>query len=191
MVGCVTASMELATLERDDVSYIPQSQILARADIELRHPTTITEPSGATYPKDLIPDAVFGLQYHTDNGNRFRFFMVEADRSTEPLTTKNFNRKSVLRNVLQYQDYIEQGGYKQHLGLSAPMLVLNVVPDHNRAEKMMQVIAEQIPNGCSYQLFKSWTDFGTVWKPPVPNPAFLVGDWRRAVSAPFRIDGVR
>lgn len=189
MVGCITASVELETLNRRDVSYIPQSQILARADADLRYSTTIAEPSGATYAKDLIPDAVFGLQYHTSKGNRFRFFMVEADRATEPATTKNFNRKSVLRNILQYRDYIENELYKEHLNLTAPMLVLNVATDETRMAKMLQVTAEQMPNGCSYQLFQTWAEFAEIWKPPSPNPALLVEDWEKAGLEPFKIDG--
>lgn len=187
MVGCITASIEIETLNRTDVSYIPHSQILERVGTDLRYPTTITEPSGATYAKDLIPDAVFGLQYHTSKGNRFRFFMVEADRATEPATTKNFNRKSVLRNILQYRDYIENEGYKRHLDLTAPMLVLNICTDTTRTAKMLQVTAGQMPTGCSYQLFRTWDAFGRIWKPPAPNPAFLVSDWKRAVLEPMSV----
>lgn len=190
MVGCVTASIELATLDRDDVSYIPQSRILERAGTELRYSTTIREPSGSTYTKDLIPDALFGLQYHTPKGDRFRFFMVEADRSTEPATTTNFNRKSVLRNILQYRDYVENGGYRTHLGLTAPMLILNVVTDEIRGTKMKKLIEMQIPEGCSYQLIQTWNDFGEVWKPPDPYPDLLTGRWNRALADAFWIDKV-
>ncbi len=187
MVSCVTASIELATLGRDDVSYIPQSRILERANTELRYPTTITEPSGSTYTKDLIPDAIFGLQYHKPQGDRFRFFLVEADRSTEPATTKNFNRKSLLRNLLQYRDYVESGLYKKHLQLTAPMLVLNVVTDEKQGAKMRKLIETQIPEGCSYQLIQTWNDFGEIWKPPNPKIALLAGNWNRAGAKPLSI----
>ena len=72
MTSCVTASIELATLGRDDLTYIPQSEILARAKADLRYLVTITDPETKWKgEKVLIPDAVFGLRYHTENGNRF------------------------------------------------------------------------------------------------------------------------
>jgi hypothetical protein len=62
MVSCITASIELATLDRNDIRYIPQVEILARADTELRYPSTIEDPvTGKAIRKDLIPDALFGL----------------------------------------------------------------------------------------------------------------------------------
>ena len=77
MTSCITASIELATLDRNDIAFIPQAQVLARAGAELRHPVIITDPTtGWIGPKVLIPDAVFGLQYRTPQGDRFRFFAV-------------------------------------------------------------------------------------------------------------------
>ena len=102
MTSCITASIELATHARDDLSYIPQSAILARAGAELRYPVSVADPAtGYRADKNLIPDALLGLCYRTDQGNRFRFFAVEADRATEPTTSGNWNRKSFERSLLQ------------------------------------------------------------------------------------------
>lgn len=178
MVSCITASIELACLERDDIIYIPQSQILARANAELRWPTRIADPaSRKQFTKDLMPDAVFGLEHLTDRGPLFRFFVVEADRATEPATSSNFHRKSFERHLLQYREYVEYGGYREHLKLTAPMLVLNVTTDLKRTERMQKVVGEQFPQGSNYQLFQCWEDFGSVFRPPVPNLALLMGDW--------------
>ncbi len=181
MVSCITASIELACLERNDIRYIPQSRILARADTDLRWPTDITDPAtGRSYTKDLLPDAVFGLEYLTDQGSRFRFFAVEADRATEPATSSNFHRKSFERHLLQYERYIEAGGYREHLQLTSPMLVMNVTSDPNRMERMLKVTEERFPAGNSYQLFQTWGVFGPVFQPPPPNPQLLQSNWRRA-----------
>lgn len=189
MVACITASIELAALERDDVSYISQQQILHRASAELRAATTVVEPSGVKYTKDLMPDALFGLQYHTDQGSRFRFFVIEADRSTEPATSKNFNRKSLLRTFLQYQDYIENGLYREHLGLSSPLLVLNVVKDQKRLDQLLRLTSQEIGDGCSYQLFQVWDAFGEVFVPPQPNFELLEKPWQRISGWTFEIGG--
>jgi len=171
MVSCITSSIELGCLECENLTYIPQSSILARAGAELRYPTRITDPAtGYEYDKDLIPDAIFGLEYHSGAGSRFRFFAVEADRATEPATSSNFNRKSFQRHLLQYQQYIEHGLYKQHLSLTAPMLVLNVTSDHIRMAKMAELTGQHFSAaGCNYQLFHCWEDFGPVFCVPIPN----------------------
>ena len=191
MTSCITASVELATLARDDISYIPQSVILARANAELRHPVTITDPtSKRRFTKDLIPDAVFGLRYHTREGDRFRFFAVEADRATEPATSTNWNRKSFERNLLQYDAYVAGRAYRDHLGLTAPLLVLNVLSDQRRLERMVDFTAKRYPKGNGFMLFQTWQDFGPVFRPPDPKPELLAGAWERGGLSPFRIDEV-
>ena len=188
MVSCITASSELACLERDDIAYIPQSRILARADKELRWPTRITDPAtDKTYAKDLLPDAVFGFEYRTEQGSRFRFFALEADRATEPAMSSNFHRKSFERHLLQYRDYIESGGYREHLRLTAPMLVLNVTSSPSRAANMLKVTGKLFPQGNSYQLFRSWEAFTPVFRPPAVNPDLLMEDWERAGFGSERI----
>lgn len=174
MTSCITSSIELAYLAREDLNYIPQSAILARADAKLRWRTCIVEPvSGRSYAKDLLPDGVFGLEYMTKSGPRYRFYALEADRATEPLRSGNFHRKSFLRHLLQYQDYIEGGGYRKHLKLSAPMLVLNVTTDPARMQRMAEITAEQFPHGCNYQLFQSWEGLGSIFRTPASDEAPL------------------
>ncbi len=179
MVSCITASIELACIERNDINYIPQSNVLARAETSLRWPTEITDTdTGASYEKDLLPDAVFGLEYLTSAGKRYRFYALEADRATEPLHSAEIHRKSFLRHLLQYEDYIERAGYQQHLYLTAPMIVLNVTTSEERVKRMLGLTQELFPEGNSYQLFKVWDAFGTVFDPPLPNPFLISNRWQ-------------
>ncbi len=189
MTSCITASIELAILERSDLSYIPQSEILARAGAELRNTVTIAAPdTGYRYAKDLIPDAVFGLRYHTDRGDRFRFFAVEADRATEPTTSSNWNRKSFERSLLQYDAYVAGRVYRDHLGLTAPLLVLNVLSDERRLERMIDFTTSRYPKGNAFMLFQAWADFGPVFRPPEPNLALLTSCWQRGGMPGFTIE---
>ncbi|MHA7820273.1 MAG: replication-relaxation family protein [Erythrobacter sp.] len=188
MVACITASIELACLSRPDIRYIPQSAILARANAELRWKTNIADQAtGKTYPKDLLPDAVFGLEYRTPSGSRFRFFAIEADRATEPLTSGNFNRKSFERHLQQYAEYIERGEYQKHLNLTAPMLVLNITTSEARAERMLALTQELFPSGNNYQLVATWEAFGTPFAPPHPKHALLLDAWSRSGLPPLRL----
>lgn len=180
MVSCITASIELAVLERDDIRYLSQPFILERADAELRYPTGVTDPAtGRAYSKGLIPDAVFGLEYRTPEGPRYRCFLVEADRSTEPATSKNFNRKSWQRSLQQYEEYVGRGLYREHLNLKAPMLVLNVVTDPKRIDHVGRLIENQAPQLGGHMMFQAWEHFGPVFTPPKPNIALLEGVWSR------------
>lgn len=188
MTSCITASIELAAITRSGLSYIPQSDILARANAELRFPVTIAAPeTGYRYAKDLIPDAVFGLCYHTGAGDRFRFFAVEADRATEPTTSSNWNRKSFERNLLQYEAYVAGGAYRVHLDLTAPLLVLTVSTEPVRTARMVDFVARRYPSGNSFLLFQTWEDLGSVFRPPQPNSSILVGEWERGRLSSFVI----
>jgi hypothetical protein len=189
MVSCITASIELATLDRDDIRYIPQAEILARAGTELRYPTTIEDPAtGKAARKDLIPDALFGLEYTVNGESLYRFYLVEADRGTEPATSANFNRKSHHRSILQYRDYIRRGHYKDHLGLTASLLVLNVMTDAAKLRKMIALTQEVSGDqGNTFMLFQLCKSFGPVFKPPKPMPELLEGSWSRAGQDEFRI----
>lgn len=188
MVSSITASIDLATNGRPDLSYIPQADILERADADLSCLVEFIDPvTKSRVKKALKPDALFGLAYHTAEGDRFRFFVAEADRSTEPFSAKNFNRKSVLRNYLQYREYVGRGRYKEHLKLTAPLLVLNIYSDRQRAERMQKLIAEQGEGRNSYLLFQAWEDFAAPFRPPNPNSALLFSLWARPGKPPIVI----
>jgi len=181
MVSCITASIDLACKQRDEINYIPASAILERTETELRYPVTFTMPGESQSTiKELIPDALFGLEYVTGESKRYRFFAVEADRSTETGITGNVQRKSLLRSFLQYQAYVEGDLYKQHLNLTAPLLVLNVANSRKRMEQMLFVTASLFPSGSSYLLFQHWDDFGEMFKPPEPWEEILTVPWQRS-----------
>jgi hypothetical protein len=188
MTACITASIELATFEREDVSYIPQSVIMKRANTTLRYPVSIVDPATKRpITKDIIPDAIFGLQYHTAEGDRFRFFAVEADRATEPTTSANWNRKSFERSLRQYDAYVAGGAYREHLQLTAPLLVLNVLSDPARMQRMIEFVRRSYPHGNSFMLFQTWDTFDGAFRPPRPQSRLLMGDWVRGGLAPLQV----
>jgi len=188
MVSSITASIELAVNERDDLGFIPQADILERAETVLSYPMETIDPATKRkVMKALIPDALFGLEYKSDKGSRYRFFVVEADRATEPLTSTSFNRKSALRNFRQYQAYVRGGAYKEHLKLTAPLLVLNVCTDTKRMERMLRLLGREQPEGNSYILFRSWGEFGVPFRMPEPNIELLTGHWFRSGKQTFAV----
>ncbi len=138
--------------------------------------------------KDLIPDTVFGLQYQHEGGQRYRFFVLEADRSTEPVNTGNTHRKSIARSLSQYREYVVGGPYKEHLKLTAPLLVLNVTTAPERLQNLLALTTKEAgAGGNSYQLFQCWSAFGAIFKPPAPKLDLLTGMWQRAGCEDFCI----
>jgi len=178
MVSSITASIRLAADACEDLSYIPQGDILERADTDLSYSVTYTDPtSKKQVTKHLQPDALFGLEYKTPDGPRYRFFIVEADRGTEPLTSMNRNRKSILRSFMQYEAYVRGGLYKQHLKLTSPLLVLNVFSDEARMRKTMELIGTHSTDGAPYMLFQWWEAFGVVFKVQQPHSLLDTMTW--------------
>lgn len=189
MVAAITASIELATLKNPNLNFIPQHTILERAGERLRHPVPFTNPkTGKQERSDLIPDALFGLEYIDGDRKSYRFFLVEADRATEPSRSSKFNRKSHLRTLLQYREYVGRGLYKEHLKLTAGMLVLNVTSSEAAFARMIKLTQEITEKGSSYQLFQAVPELGGYFKPPEILRKFLNAPWNRAGCDSIRIN---
>lgn len=189
MVSCITASIELATIARPNIEYITQEAILERAGTTLRYPVPFKNPKTEKQEtKDLIPDAIFGLEYKQAGGSKYRFFIVEADRGTEPTRSSKFNRKSHHRNFLQYREYVGLGLYKKHLNLTAGMMVLNVTTNQQTMNNMINLVGEISPKGNSYLLFQTFEQFGQYFKPPKLLPELLTSGWFRSGAGSFLID---
>lgn len=123
-VAKVTAGVEIDCLNRSDRNYIQGWQVLERAQKRLRYPVTFKDPgTGKALTRDLIPDQLYGIEYLTDDGPRYRFYVLEVERGTNPKTS-NQDRKSVERMEAMYDVYIGRGKYKEHLGLGAPMVLV-------------------------------------------------------------------
>ena len=81
-----------------------------------------------------------------------------------------------------------QARYQDHLKLTTPLLVLNVVTDATRMAKMVTVAGEHAADGLAYHLFQTWPAFGSLWRPPVPHTDLLRGASQRAGLTDFRVD---
>ena len=145
MIACITASIELAVRDDPTLRYISQDEILARSPqktIEIPCAISYANPRTGkrqTLDKPLIPDAVFGLEY---KGAGYRFFMLEADRNHEPVRRADLAETSYLRKILQYREVIEKGLYKQHFGMTAGMLVLNVTTNFAHMHNIVELVNE-------------------------------------------------
>ena len=188
MTSAVVASIRLAIEMQPDLRFITEQAILKRANTTIEATFGLLDPHTRQMRKHTLrSDALFGIEYLTLKGSRFRFFAVEADRSTEPLTSTNFNRKSAEKQFASYRAYVGEGIYKAHLKLTSPLLILNVSSDPGRTVKLCDLALKKF-GPQSYQLFQSWSDFAPPFRPPSPNLELLGGVWQRPGLTPLRID---
>ena len=190
MTSCITASIELATIANPKLRYIPQSEILGKLNAPLRIPITIKNPLTRKKEKrDLIPDAIFAIEYKYPEGKKYLAFFLEADRNTEPNRSYNFERKSYRRTILQYRELISQKLYKSHYGLNAGALVLNVTTSHTHMENLIELTKElSFHNRNNFMLYQGLPDFGYPFKPPPPLLNLITDPWKRAGRDPFHIN---
>jgi hypothetical protein len=180
MVACVTASIEIACLGRDDVAYIPADQFLPAAD-RLGVDLELTNPSiGRTERHRLMPDQLFALAYRSNGKTSYRAYSVECDRATEPVTSPSMARKSYVRSYLQYREFVGHGLYKEQYGLKCPMMVLNIMTSPTRQERFQKLVLQCSPQGNAYMLFRTLEEFSTAISPTSVLSGFLTESWERA-----------
>lgn len=165
----VLSSIELGAREVG-VAFIPEHNVLDRAPS-----TTRDAESPFTFILDgarLTPDRMFGLRY---GDGRARFFAVEVDRSTMPLT-RSGEGSSYGRKLASYQRLVTSGTHVAHLGIPN-LVVLTITTNVERMRSMLDLAATLgSPN---YFAFKALPDYGRFMRTPPPLPSLLTEPWRR------------
>ncbi len=171
------ASIELAVRERAGLRFMPWGEIVAKAPAETRAtavPFKLALPGGA-----IIPDAIFGLEYQADGRKTYRFFALEADRGTMPVSRAGTGQTSHLAKLALYRQAIEGMHHKRHWGVPN-LLVLTLTTDVRRLADMLAKLGGEHPRF----LFKAASQRELT----APMPGLLDDIWKRAGLPPFRID---
>lgn len=181
MATSILASIELATLGTD-VRYIFADEILDRAGKDTMQFDTA---HGI-----LRPDGLFGLEYKDQDKTYYRFFMLEADRATEPIRGKvqGKTRRSYEQKILQYRDFIGKKKYHDQLKLTAGLMVLNVTSEVARKETLIALTREISNEQNNYLLFRSATHFNRFFKPSHVMDELFTDGWERAGADPFHMN---
>ncbi|MEJ1967773.1 MAG: replication-relaxation family protein [Rhizomicrobium sp.] len=180
MICEMLASIELAARARPSLRFIAWPEILQRAPADTRTnaiPFRIPVPSGGF----LVPDGLFGLEYGGPQKS-YRFFALEADRGTMPVSRTGRSQTSLLGKLEGYRSIIAQQRYKAHWGVPN-LLVLTVTSNAGRLARALQGL--EGAGGSPALLFRTAT--GLQLKTPVPS--LLEAPWERAALPPIRIDG--
>lgn len=186
MTACITANIELE-VKKAGYRFISQEEILKaktcpEATRQMAKPLSLQssiahnfrKADGSTYThrsnRPTEPDQLFGIDY----GNGFRFFALEADRGTEPLTRPDLNQNSILRKVLSYKDILIRGEYKKQWGIPN-LYPLFITTAADRVDNMLDLTRTIYPNGSNFLLFKSISGFHQYLRtPPLIAELFTV-----------------
>lgn len=178
MVCEVLASLELGC-RAAGLRFIPWPEILARAPDTTRAsptPWRLPLPSSGF----LMPDGMFGIEYEAEGSKSYRFFALEADRGTMPLSRTGHGQTSYLGKLAAYRAAIEAGTHRTHWGVPN-LLVLTILTE---ASRLAQALRHSGAGGASPALL-----FKTVRERDLIRPRLdLLGEpWLRMSSAPLYI----
>jgi len=162
MICEVLATLELA-VRRDGASrFIAWPEILAKAPLATRtsaHPFRLAAgapgQSAADRGRFLVPDGLFGLEYCHGDARSYRFFALETDRGTMPLSRTTEMQSSCVNKLLNYRNAIASGAHRLHWGVPN-LLVLTVTTSEQRRTSIMAAL-DRLPVRSAFLLFATWT----------------------------------
>lgn len=202
MVCDILSSIEIGVRANPDLRFIPWTEILASPKMpeamrESVRPMSVKVAVTYSMPRSkkvlrcdrpLDPDALFGLEYTAGGQKRYRFFALEADRNTEPVTRGDLHQSSYLRKILQYREIAARSIYKSQWGLPN-LFVLNVTVSQRREQNIMRLVDELTGGkGIPSLLFKTMPSLASLEKAPLPEPDMLTEAWHRAGQDDLFID---
>lgn len=135
MICQVLASIELEARASDSARFIPWSEILARAPEETKRSSVPFRVPVAG--RSVVPDGLFGLEYRDGARKSYRFFALEVDRGTMPVTRSESSASSIAAKFDDYRELVASGAHKAHWGIST-LVVLMVTTGRERLGTMLK-----------------------------------------------------
>lgn len=146
-ISAFMVDIETRLQNTDGLDFISLDQILAQAPQptqKARYPfrwKTRILHSGESQDVALVPDYVFGIR--NSKAGTERYYFVEIDRGTMPVTRRDIRQTSYLRKILSYVDTLERGLAQRRFGIKG-FQVLTVTTSKARI-KAIQAAVEKRP----------------------------------------------
>lgn len=173
MICEVLASIEITARGQPDLRFIALPEILAKAPATTQQaPSPLRIPPAAGTGHGIEPDGLFGLEYRSGSRPAYRFFALEIDRETMPVSRKSASQTSYGAKLAAYAEIIAGQRHKRHLGLPN-LLVLTVTLSERHKDRMMAA-ARTLGIARDAFLFKA------VPKLSAPAVSLLLEPWQRA-----------
>jgi hypothetical protein len=169
MICDCLASIELAVRGLPHVRFIPWGEVLARVPESTK--ISMLPQKVSVSGSALIPDGLFGLEYQTEGSKAYRFFALEADLGTMPVSRSDSAQTSYLGKLALFGEVIARRLPKQHWGIPN-LLVLTVTADAKRLENICRKLGGE-PQAFLFKTVAPRTLCN-------PCPALLTEAWQRA-----------
>ena len=131
----------------DHVKHLDMQTILNRSPIQTgraKYPfrwKTQIKHDGERHDIAIVPDHIFGIQNDTGTSKRNeKFYFVEVDRGTMPVTRRDITQSSIIRKVLSYADTLDRNLAEKRFGMKG-FQVLIVTTSEKRIQAMQDAIA--------------------------------------------------
>lgn len=181
------ASIDLAATADPQLRFIPPAEILAKAPEATRtspHPFRIPQHRSGE-PSFVVPDGLFGLEYTVDGERRYRFFALEIDRATMPVTRSRREQTSYFAKLMAYRDVLACEAHKSHFGLPN-LLALTVTTSERHKANILSAFTGVIGGSMAF-LFKAVDRHCPIGGISRADPSILLAPWDRAGHPPQRI----
>jgi len=186
MICDVLANVELESRTLSHLRFIPWSEIAAKMpNLVLHRSGPFRFMATTPHPLTVIPDAIFGIEYHSGETRSYRFFALEADRGTMPIMRSQGAQSSYLKKLINYRAVFAANLCKTQLGVPN-LLVLTVTTSERRKETIMRWLGTVAGGASAGFLFKSTTEQITKCAAG-PECSYLKGTWMRTGFPPMCI----
>lgn len=173
------ASIELAAVACGTARFVSWPEILSRAPAAAK--TAALPYRIPVGERAIVPDGLFGLEYDGGGRKTYRFFALEVDRATMPVSRSDVRQTSYLAKLALYRRIIATQAYRTQWGIPN-LFVLTVTTSESHLAAIMQAFADR-PECASVFLFKA-IDAQVLAKPFL---GLLREPWQRMGHEPLAI----
>lgn len=191
MANMVIANIEVGV--RADPGYEIVNFARLTAGPQMPGGVTPSQTISVTVPDKQVPVRVTSdwEPFLIGKAGRFNaYFGIEADRSTEPLTTKSYCRKSITGMLKSYLEIDAQGLSQKLFGI--PYFYYPIVTSGPERLKSMVDLVYALTDGRGHPrfLFASFPAYNADESPPAADGALFRTAWKRAWKSDFNMNGL-
>jgi len=132
---------------------------------------TCVRHQGRHYDLAIAPDYVFGIEQEQDDGaTKRRYYFVEIDRGTMPVTRRDIRQSSIMRKVRSYTDSFERSVPTKRFGISRFQVLFIVKSDQRMADIQAAIKTSDLPSLPAGLFLFRWRDgtqaplpFSEIW----------------------------
>ena len=139
--------VEMECMNSDHLEMIDPQVILGRSPVQTQNSKypfrwkTKIRHNGQPHEFSIVPDYVFGIRDKNAPPQRNeKFYFVEIDRATMPVTRRDIKQTSYMRKIHSYADTFERGLAERRFGMKG-FQMLTVTTSHKRIQDIQAAMA--------------------------------------------------